>query len=37
LEIHVFILLSCVDLFGTKRTYVNLGKHMLQEVFLSKT
>jgi hypothetical protein len=36
-EIHMFLQLSRIGLFGTKRAYLHLEKPTLQEVFFSKT
>jgi hypothetical protein len=36
-EMHVFLQVRRIGLFGTKRAYHHLEKHMLQEAFLSKT
>ena len=36
-EIHVFLQLSWIGLFGTKSGYIHLEKSKLQEVFLSKS
>jgi heme/copper-type cytochrome/quinol oxidase subunit 1 len=35
--IHVFLPLSLIGLYGTKRAYIHLEKHKLQEVLLSET
>jgi hypothetical protein len=35
-EIHVFLQLSWVDLFGANRAYLHLETPKLEEVFLSK-
>jgi hypothetical protein len=35
--IHVFLQLSYIGLYGTKRAYIHLEKHKLQEVLLSET
>jgi heme/copper-type cytochrome/quinol oxidase subunit 1 len=35
--IHVFLQLSYLGLYGTKRAYIHLDKHKLQEVLLSET
>jgi hypothetical protein len=34
--IHVFLQLSYIGLYGTKRAYILLEKHKLQEVLLSE-
>jgi hypothetical protein len=36
IEIHVFLQLSGVGLFGAKKAFLHLRKYDLQEVFLSK-
>jgi hypothetical protein len=36
-EIHVFLQLSWIGLFGTKSVFHHLENPKLQEVFLSKT
>jgi hypothetical protein len=35
--IHVFLQVSYIGLYGTKRAYIHLEKHKLQEVLLSET
>jgi hypothetical protein len=35
-EIHVFLQLRGIGLFGTKRAYANLENPTYQEIFLSK-
>jgi hypothetical protein len=37
LEIHVFVQLSWIGLFGANRDYLHIENYDLQEVFLSKT
>jgi heme/copper-type cytochrome/quinol oxidase subunit 1 len=35
--IHMFLQLSYIGLYGTKRAYIHLEKHELQKVLLSET